>query len=354
MHDMLVKLYDLPDEVPFSKKLRDEGITLRKPIGPEKNVIVDWVKEKFNKAWFPTKARARAEEAAHKAELKKAATNKTRTGTVFSEVANEYLDYLARRVTPKTLKHKAFIFREFIASLGDLPLSKMGMSALGAYLAGRPTNTNYNRHRKELCAMLAWAWKRQKIDQNPCHFLEKLPEPQFVKEIPTQDEMRRLLLAAGKHRPFILVLYHTLARVDEALRLRWRDVNFQDRAITLWTRKRRGGEWQAAVMAMNQVLYDTLWTMWKTKEQEEWVFLNPDTRTRYMRRPRIMGTICKRAGIRHFGFHAIRSYVATLLHDSKKVSTMTISKLLRHKSLRTTEIYIKTMDKREQDAVELL
>jgi integrase len=228
------------------------------------------------------------------------------------------------------------------------------VSVLEVYLRSRSTNTNYNRHRKDLCALLTWAWKRQKIEQNPCFFLEKMPEPQFVKQIPTQEEMQRLILAAGKNRPFILTLYHTLARVDEVLRLKWADVSFQDRHLTLWTRKRKGGEWAADTMAMNQVLYDTLWALWRGRTQEEYVFVNPLTGTRYMRRPRIMRTICKRAGIRHFGFHSIRHFVASLLHDAMKISVPQVSKLLRHQSKATTERYLQVIDSGSREAMQSL
>jgi ribosomal protein S18 acetylase RimI-like enzyme len=51
MHDMLVKLYDITDDWSFIGKLRENEITLRKPIGPEHQLLIHWVKEKFNAAW---------------------------------------------------------------------------------------------------------------------------------------------------------------------------------------------------------------------------------------------------------------------------------------------------------------
>ena len=54
------------------------------------------------------------------------------------------------------------------------------------------------------------------------------------------------------------------------------------------------------------------------------------------RRRFIKGT-CKRAGVKEFGFHALRRYVASVLADTHKVSAKTIQRILRHKNLSTTE-----------------
>ena len=51
MLDMLVKLYELRDDWSFLGEQENIGIVIRKPIGPEKHLIVDWVKEKFSDAW---------------------------------------------------------------------------------------------------------------------------------------------------------------------------------------------------------------------------------------------------------------------------------------------------------------
>jgi hypothetical protein len=51
MTDLLVKLYNLKDDWHFLAEQEALGITIRKPIGPEKHLIVDWVKAQFSDAW---------------------------------------------------------------------------------------------------------------------------------------------------------------------------------------------------------------------------------------------------------------------------------------------------------------
>ena len=51
MLDMLVKLYELKDDWSFLTDQENVGITIRKPIGTEKHLIIDWVRQKFSDAW---------------------------------------------------------------------------------------------------------------------------------------------------------------------------------------------------------------------------------------------------------------------------------------------------------------
>jgi GNAT superfamily N-acetyltransferase len=51
MNDMLVKLYEIEDDWTFLAEQEAQGIIIRKPIGPEKRLIIDWVREKFDDAW---------------------------------------------------------------------------------------------------------------------------------------------------------------------------------------------------------------------------------------------------------------------------------------------------------------
>jgi integrase len=52
----------------------------------------------------------------------------------------------------------------------------------------------------------------------------------------------------------------------------------------------------------------------------------------------------KRAGIQSFSFHSLRRYIASMFAETHKVSAKTIHRILRHKSLQTTERYIQNLN----------
>ena len=51
MTDLLVKLYELDDDWAFMPEQEKLGITIRKPIGPEKNFLLSWVRKTFEDGW---------------------------------------------------------------------------------------------------------------------------------------------------------------------------------------------------------------------------------------------------------------------------------------------------------------
>ena len=51
MGDLLVKLYELPLSFEALAAAAQDGVIIRKPIGPEKRLISDWVLEHFSEAW---------------------------------------------------------------------------------------------------------------------------------------------------------------------------------------------------------------------------------------------------------------------------------------------------------------
>jgi len=124
--------------------------------------------------------------------------------------------------------------------------------------------------------------------------------------------------------------------------------------VRLWTRKRKGGTWENDWLWMNEDLEKVLWALWQKRTQDEWVFVSPLTGTRYKHRFTLIRNICKRAGVPHYTYHCIRHFVASYLYDKKKVSLPVISKLLRHKSLQTTEIYLQAINPSFRETMRLL
>ena len=314
--------------------------------------------KRYGKSGFKTKRAAAEAEAAKKREVKKQLTQATSV-TDFKAIAYEYLDLSKRKHAIKTHKQKIFVCKSFVKHTGNLPIDQITASHLHSYLNTRPTNNNYNAHRKDLCAVFTFAKKVKKvITYNPCWDLDKMPHTPEEKYIPSEEDILKLIMAADPktdEKDLILSLIHTAARVDEILRLRWRDVNLTKRTMTRWTRKRRGGTYEPIITHMNKELFSIMKRRWDERKNETWVFYNEKTGDRFKHRPKLMKGLCKRARIEPtFGFHNIRHFIASYLADTEKISKKAIGGLLGHKALQTTEIYLHSVDQSEADALDRL
>lgn len=300
-----------------------------------------YLKKRYTGSGFKTKKACVEAREARKREVK---SKPTLTDGDFRIIASAHLDYCERRYTQKTVHYKSLVYRKFSAYHKNPRLSEITPAMVHDYLhATCPTNQNYNKHRKEISALFNFARRKLKvITYNPIWDLDKMPVEEAEKQIPSEEEVLRIITAADPEteRPLIAVILHTLARIDEALRLTWEDINFESRTVTLKTRKRRDGSWRSDPVDMNEDLYKVLWALWKKRRQQRWVFYNELTKTRFIRRPKLMRGVCKRAGVQHYGFHALRHFVASYLQDVEKVGTKTVSKLLRHSRVSTTERYL--------------
>jgi integrase len=200
---------------------------------------------------------------------------------------------------------------------------------------------------KEFKALYNWCIRQELLSKNPCMNIEDYPEEPKVKYVPPAKDISKVLLAsAPEDMELILTLYHTAGRTSEVLNMIWNDVNFENRWIRLWTRKRRGGELQEDKIAMTDTLYAVLNRRWKKRNTSTpYVFHNADgSKLIYQQKRNTMRNLCKKAGVQTFGFHAIRHHVASILADSGKASLSQIQKMLRHRRATTTDNYIKTLD----------
>ena len=85
-------------------------------------------------------------------------------------------------------------------------------------------------------------------------------------------------------------------------------------------------------------------------KDHEYVFLClDDTQTKnqkygkpFQYRQKFMRSMCKRAQVKHFGFHAIRHLTASILYNTG-YEVAVIQTILRHKNPSTTEGYLRTL-----------
>lgn len=108
-------------------------------------------------------------------------------------------------------------------------------------------------------------------------------------------------------------------------------------------------------------LKQVLLAWWEhTPIKSEYVFVNLDDTPfckKFMGQPftskqHLMERLCKKAGVRHFGFHAIRHLTASILYREGQ-SVAVIQAILRHKSPQTTTRYLQSLGlKQAQEAME--
>ena len=113
----------------------------------------------------------------------------------------------------------------------------------------------------------------------------------------------------------------------------------------LRTRKRKGGQIQSDLVPMSETLHSCLKKRWVERDKfSPYVFTKPGGGI-YTKDDKpikeMMGKLCKKAGVKKFGFHAIRHHVAMILEDSGKATLREIQKMLRHKRPTTTDNYLK-------------
>jgi integrase len=274
-----------------------------------------------------------------------------------------YLEDCKARFQKNTWRQKAFVYRNFLTFINDDPEAELiTKQTFIEYLkfrkekkdktdrkAKKAENGVYvaNRDLKEFKALYNWCNRQELLVKNPCNNIESYPEQTKSKYVPPAEDINKVLLAADREdMDLIITLYHTAGRASEILNMTWEDVNFEQRWIRLWTRKRRGGELQEDKLAMTDTLYDVLKRRWDNRVKiTPYVFHNADgSQYTYIQKRYTMKRLCRKAGVKIFGFHAIRHHVASILADSGKASLSQIQKMLRHRRTTTTDNYIKTLD----------
>jgi len=161
--------------------------------------------------------------------------------------------------------------------------------------------------------------------------------------------------AQGQDKVMLTVLLHLAARRGEVFAMKWSDVDFQGDFVRLWTKKRQGGNKEMDSLPMTSELRKALldWRQIRMKQpfqDKKHVFVSLDEKpgaAEYMGKPfkvrqHFMKRLCEKAGVKPFGFHAIRHLAASMLHG-KGYGESPIQSLLRHQNPHTTSRYLRSI-----------
>jgi integrase len=267
----------------------------------------------------------------------------------------EYLRHVERTMRKQTRVEKETIMKAFFVYCrkeGIDGLEGVTRPRVYQFLAGIADEKGPNRanvYRKNLLA--AWNWGVGFIDGFPqsAAVIERIrpfPVTRMSRYVPPEEDVIKVLqLVRGQDLVFLLAMYFTGARRGELFRLSWGDVDLVGGRIRLTDGKGGNGQQRERWLTMHQELAKAF-AWWK--EARPCVVDNVFMQTQsdaYMGQPfrarmHFMDTLCSRAGVRPFGFHAIRHKSAAITFEAKGLSAAQI--LMGHSRATTTDIYVRS------------
>lgn len=294
---------------------------------------------------FPTKKEALKWETAQNVE----SWEKNKIPTVlWIDFATAYLKYAEDKFSHKTFMEKRLAFRRSMKDIDPQAPAETVMPAQALKLlretALKHSGYAANKTRKNLAAACQWGVRYHGLPSaNPFLAVEKFPADQSPRYVPPESDFWKVYdIADDLDRIFLLFLFHTGARVGEAFRLRWEDVDFQEGKIRLGTRKTRDHGMKYAWLPLTSDLHEALADLRKMRPFAQLVFEQKQNGGAYTSRQHMMPNLCARANVKPFGFHAIRHLAATKLAYAG-LDLPTVQAMLRHGSPTTTARYIKSL-----------
>lgn len=320
---------------------------------------------RYTNAWFKTKTKAKEAEAQRKEEIQ-SPKRESETPTVmgFLGLVNRRLDQVKAYNSASHYRDHIYMARRWVKKWKDMSCGEISMDLIQSYILKRSRVSAYtaNKDLRLLRALFNFGIKRRWVLNNPTQGMPFLPVEKRIKYVPSKEDALRVIMAADSDtQDYLWAIKESMARMSEINRLSWPDVNFEQRYIVLYTRKKKGGHLTPRKVPMTNKLFQVLshrfehrdkgksWVFWHRywdRKKKEWV------KGPYKERKRIMKSLCRKAGVRYFRYHPLRHLGASIL-DHANVNLGSIQRILGHENRSTTEVYLHSIGEAEREAMSI-
>lgn len=254
----------------------------------------------------------------------------------------------------QSIAEKKTVFEAFMVAFGPDTLAQaVGYADVEAFLgrlAEDKTRARANRYRVHLVA--AWGWGRRAFGlPDSCPWsVDRFKVDKPARYVPSRADFWKVHDAADEwDRRLLLTYLHTAARKGELLSLTWDDVDLATASLRLSTRKRSGGM-ESDIIPMTNDVREALEAQKRAMcsgkvvsiRRERLVFVSPEHGKPAAYFKTLMRELCRAAGVRPFGFHAIRHLSASILAESGMPPWQT-QLILRHRNITTTQGYVHSL-----------
>lgn len=264
----------------------------------------------------------------------------------FAEASAKFIREHLTTIKPSSAERYGVSLKNLSLHFGTMTLDQIGSASLGEFeTLRRGHGVKAGTIRRDLACLssmftsaIEWEWLDDGCNPVPSFLRRRakrgLKEAPGRKRYLTEAEEAALLAKASPAvRDAVILAIETGLRRDELFGLTWRQINWTDRTIDTTTKTKSGRSRTVPLPERAGTLVGTF----PRHLECPFVFVNPETGTRYGKMNRGLAAAARRAGIRDLRWHDLRRTAGCRWLQRDRRSMEEVSKLLGHSSVAVTE-----------------
>lgn len=264
----------------------------------------------------------------------------------FAEVAADYLDERAHYKESSISSYRSICKTYLLPEFGKRYLTSITEAKVAKFqskLSQKVSASRANTIIQLLRSMMATAVRRGYITSDPCADIKRLQEPRVKVDPLSENELHLAIARLNPHYvPLFTTLAYTGARPNELLALRWKDIDWNRKVISISKGRVRGKEGLPKTASSERELpilrpvEEALLILQRRSvvSLDGYIFTNKKGQPIDKHLDRIWAHALKRAGLRHRPSYQLRHTFASLCL-AKGMAPGYIAKLLGHSTLET-------------------